>query len=77
MHKWQTREHSKKKPTRPEERWIKPIDLLTLYKIIRSDGRQVPKNSNHLSKDLLVMWPKLALSYLIAAHSTQSSEPNS
>jgi hypothetical protein len=65
-----------RKPTRQEERWTKPIDSSTPFKIIRSDGKQVPKSSNLSNKDLLVMLPKLVPSYLIADHSTLNSEPN-
>jgi len=61
---------SSRKPTRLEERWTKPIDLSTPFKITKSDGKPLLRNSNPLSKDLLVMSPRHALSYLIADHLT-------
>jgi hypothetical protein len=77
MPKWLIRKPLKKKPTRLKERWTKLTDLSTPFKITRSDGKPPPKNSNHLSKGLLVMLPKLALSSLTVVHSTLSSEVNS
>jgi len=68
---------SSRKPTRLEERWTKPIDLLTPFKITKSDGKPLLRNSNPLSKDLLVMSQRHALSYLTADHLTLNSELSS
>jgi len=46
MLKWQKRMLYSKKQIRLEERWTKPTDLLTHFKITRSDGNALLKNSN-------------------------------
>ena len=61
---------------RQGRRWTKLIDLLTPFKQIKLDGFKMLTNSNLLNWDLLVMLLKLALSSLIADHSTLNSDLN-